>query len=71
MTFKDFKDLLLPNTKVRCFRDLYHFLGAVPDKDGEVFVFKTWIRSRGKWGYIAIPDWALQIDFECGVVHIL
>lgn len=71
MKYKDFLDLLLPNTKVRFFRELYHFLGTVPDKDGEVFVFKRWDRYHKRWRYHALPDWELEGDFEDGVIHIV
>lgn len=63
--------MLLPNTKVLYRRRLCHFLGSVPDKDGEVFVFKIWERSLSRWKYLTFQKWELEIEFECGSMHIV
>ena len=70
MEFKDFLDNLLPSTKVRIYRDLFHFCGSVKDEDCELFVFKTWNRYAQRWHYTTKAYWELELMFEDNIIKL-
>ena len=70
MNSKDFFDVLLPGTKVRVHRELFHFVSTIDDCGDVLYVFKKWNKYSHGWSYKVEPKWFIEYQFDFGALKL-